>query len=78
MLRHCPECGGPLAAAETRAPMEEPEFDERLAETATEDAARARSEGPDWSHKARDLVCGRCGAVVTWSEKDPVVPKRPR
>lgn len=78
MLRHCPECGGPLAAAEVRAPREEPEFDERLAPTASEDAARARSEGADYAHFARDLVCGRCGAVVTWTDKDPIVPRRGR
>lgn len=76
MLRHCPECGGPLATAESRAPREEPEFDERIAATAEEDAARARSEGPDWAHRALDLVCATCGAVVTWTDKDPVVSRR--
>jgi uncharacterized protein YbaR (Trm112 family) len=70
MLRACPECGGPLATKQTRAPREEPEFDERLSSTLTEDVARARSEGADYAHSAKDLVCTRCGAVVPWVVKE--------
>jgi hypothetical protein len=64
MLRRCPECGGPLAARIPHQPAEEPEYDERLAPTLTEDVARARSEGPDYAHAAKDVVCTACGAVV--------------
>jgi endogenous inhibitor of DNA gyrase (YacG/DUF329 family) len=71
MLRRCPECGGPLVARTPSAPREEPEFDERLAVTTVEDSARARSEGIDYSHAAKDLVCASCGAVVPWVEKNP-------
>lgn len=70
MLRRCPECGGPLAARVPAAPREEPEFDEALAPTEDEDAARARSEGPDYAHHAKDLVCAQCGAVVPWVVKE--------
>ena len=70
MLRHCPECGGPLAARVPQQPAEEPEYDEALAPTLTEDAARARSEGADYAHHARDLVCAACGAVVPWVVKE--------
>lgn len=71
MLRHCPECGGSLVARVPKAPMEEPEYDEELAPTAPDDMARARSEGPDYAHLARDLVCVECGAVVPWVVKEP-------
>jgi len=70
MLRHCPECGGPLVGKAPLAPREEPEFDEQLAPTVMEDRARARSEGADYAHAARDLVCSQCGAVVPWVEKE--------
>lgn len=69
-LRRCPECGGSLAARTSSAPREEPEFDERLSDTLAEDVARARSEGPDYGHAARDLVCTSCGAVVPWVVKE--------
>jgi hypothetical protein len=71
MLRRCPECGGALVAKVPKAPAEEPEFDEELAPTEAEDAARARSEGPDYSHHAKDLMCVACGAVVPWVVKQP-------
>ncbi|HEV8358955.1 MAG TPA: hypothetical protein VGR28_00725 [Candidatus Thermoplasmatota archaeon] len=70
MLRRCPECGGPLAAKTTQAPREEPEFDERLSPTLTDDVSRARSEGADYAHSAKDLVCTSCGAVVPWVVKE--------
>lgn len=71
MLRRCPECGGPLVARATSSPPEEPEFDEELAPTWEEDSGRARSEGADYAHHARDLICTRCGAVVPWVVKEP-------
>jgi predicted RNA-binding Zn-ribbon protein involved in translation (DUF1610 family) len=70
MLRRCPECGGPLVARTPTHPREEPEFDESLASTVDEDMARARSEGPDYGHHAKDLVCTSCGAVVPWVMKE--------
>ncbi|MCA1812388.1 MAG: hypothetical protein LC624_00365 [Halobacteriales archaeon] len=73
MLPHCPECGGPLVARTPRAPHEEPEFDERLAPSASEDISRARSEGQDDAHHARDLVCASCGAVRPEVVKHPKV-----
>jgi hypothetical protein len=74
MLQHCPECGGPLVARVPRAPLEEPEYDEALSPTGEEDAARARSEGADYAHHARDLVCTACGAVVAWVVKERTAP----
>ncbi|HEV8360248.1 MAG TPA: hypothetical protein VGR28_07335 [Candidatus Thermoplasmatota archaeon] len=70
MLRNCPECGGPMVARVATRPAEEPEYDERLASTMTDDVSRARSEGPDYAHHAKDLVCTQCGAVVPWVVKE--------
>jgi hypothetical protein len=51
--------------------LEEPEYDEDLAPTRIEDLGRARSEGVDYTHHAKDLVCAACGAVVPWALKEP-------
>lgn len=76
MLSHCPECGGALVARVPKAPREEPEFDEMVTDTEPEDSARARSEGADYAHHAKDLVCASCGAVVPWVVKERKAPAK--